>query len=252
MSAAYIPPVAAPVGTSGRAPQPDDAKNTNVVGDEGEDAQPICGAAPERVSGMIAPDIAAIPTSLTAQPRWLLWRNEVRKGKNGEPGKLTKVPKTARNTNASSTEAATWAPFAVIAAAFVSQPERFHGIGVVLGDLGDGRHFCGIDLDSCLDANSTLADWAKPFVALLMITFGETSPSGAGLKFFFLAAAADARELRNAFGFNPDTWGRKVSLGSNGKEHGPAVEIYIGPGRFFTVTGRQWPGSANEVIALDR
>jgi hypothetical protein len=89
-----------------RAPQPDDAKITNVV-DKGEDAEPVRDAAPERVSGMIAPDIAAIPTSLTAQPRWLLWRNEVRKGKNGEPGKLTKVPKTARNTNASSTEAAT-------------------------------------------------------------------------------------------------------------------------------------------------
>ena len=38
---------------------------------------------------MIAPDLAAIPDALTRLPRWLVWRNEDRGGKQ------TKVPKTA-------------------------------------------------------------------------------------------------------------------------------------------------------------
>ena len=60
---------------------------------------------------MIAPDLAAIPEYLTGLPRWLVWRNESRGGKQ------TKVPKTARNTAATSTRPDTWAPFDAIALA---------------------------------------------------------------------------------------------------------------------------------------
>ena len=200
---------------------------------------------------MIAPNIAAIPEFLTTQPRWLLWRNEVRKAKNGEPGKPTKVPKTSRNTNASSTEAATWAPFATIAAALHRVPGLFDGLGVVLGDLGDGLHLGGIDLDSCLDGDGALAEWAKPFVAVLQ-TYGEISPSGSGLKFFLRCRIEDAAAVRAAFEIGPKAWGRKQTIGANGAEHGPAVEVYLGPGRFFTITGKQWPYARDEVALLDR
>ena len=47
---------------------------------------------------MIAPDLNAIPAYLTDLPGWMGSRTEVR------GGKPTKVPKTARNTNADSTE----------------------------------------------------------------------------------------------------------------------------------------------------
>ena len=135
---------------------------------------------------MIAPDLAAIPDFLTRLPRWLVWRNEDRGGKQ------TKVPKTARNTAATSTRPDTWAPFDVIADVIRRQPRLFDGPGIVLGDLGDGEHLCGIDLDSCLNDDGAIADWAKPFSACLP-TYGEVSPSGRGLKFFFRCRADDAR-----------------------------------------------------------
>ena len=98
-----------------------------------------------RVFAMIAADLAAIPGSLTGLPRWLVWRNESRGGKQ------TKVPKTARNTAATSTSPDTWASFDAIADVIRRQPRLFDGPGIVLGDLGDGEHLCGIDLDLCLN-----------------------------------------------------------------------------------------------------
>src|ERR1700727_2621025 len=182
---------------------------------------------------MIAPDFAAIPDFLTGLPRWLAWRNESRDGKQ------TKVPKTARNTAATSTRPDTWASFSAIVSVLQRQPRLFDGPGIALGDLGDGEHLCGIDLDSCLDDDGALADWAEPFGACLQ-TFGEVSPSEKGLKFFFRCSADVAREVRAAFAFADGAWGCKRSIGANGADHGPGVEVYLGPGRFFTVTGKQW------------
>ena len=58
---------------------------------------------------MIAPNLAAIPGFLVVKIRWLAWRNENHKGK------LTKVPKTASNTAAVSTNPDTWSSFDAIA-----------------------------------------------------------------------------------------------------------------------------------------
>ena len=57
--------------------------------------------------------------------------------------------------------------------------------------------------------------------------------------------------VRAAFGFADGAWGCKRSIGANGANHGPGVEIYLGPGRFFTVTGKQWPLAPDEVALLD-
>ena len=193
---------------------------------------------------MIAADLAAIPGFLTGLPRWLVWRNESRGGKQ------TKVPKTARNTAATSTSPDTWASFDAIANVIRRQPRLFDGPGIVLGDLGNGEHLCGIDLDSCLNDDGALADWAEPF-GVCLPTFGEVSPSERGLKFFFRCRADDARTVRAAFGIPDKAWGCKRSIGANGANHGPGVEIYLGPGRFFTVTGKQWPLAPDEVALLD-
>ena len=95
-----------------------------------------------------------------------------------------------------------------------------------------------------------LADWAEPF-GVCLPTFGEVSPSERGLKFFFRCRADDARTVRAAFGIPDKAWGCKRSIGTNGANHGPGVEIYLGPGRFFTVTGKQWPLAPDEVALLD-
>ena len=92
---------------------------------------------------MIQTNLEGIPPFLTELPRWLAWRNEIR---NGKP---TKLPKTCRDTNATSTSPNTWAPFAAIAQVLKRQPKLFDGVGIVLGELSVGN-FCGVDLDSCL------------------------------------------------------------------------------------------------------
>jgi putative DNA primase/helicase len=194
---------------------------------------------------VIGPDLDSIPDFLTALPRWLVWRNESRSGRP------TKVPKTVRNTNAASTRPDTWAPFASVALALRRQPYVFDGPGIVLGDLDSGEHLCGVDLDGALDEDGTLAEWARPIVAVLP-TYGEISPNGRGLKFFFRCGAADARTVRLAFGISGDAWGCKRTIGANGADHGPAVEVYIGPGRYFTVTGKQWGRAPDDVALFDR
>jgi putative DNA primase/helicase len=200
----------------------------------------------------IAPALDRIPAYLIEQPRWLLWREVVRKGKP------TKVPLTSAGRAASSTDPRTWAPFETIAGVLrlPRMAATFHGIGIALGDLGQGEHVCGIDVDACLDAQGNLAAWAQPIVAALaaLAAYLEISPSGSGLKAFFLASAADASAVREAFGIEANKWGskRSVPAAANGQEHGPAIEAYLGPGRYFAVTGRPWTAATGNVALLDR
>jgi hypothetical protein len=44
---------------------------------------------------------------------------------------------------------------------------RGGGLGIQLGDLGDGLFLGGVDLDSCIDESGCLAPWAEPFLAAL-------------------------------------------------------------------------------------
>jgi hypothetical protein len=196
---------------------------------------------------MIAPDLDNIPNFLASQPRWLLWREIIR------DGKPTKVPLTAANRFAKSTDPSTWAPFPLIADTLRKQSSEFHGIGIALGDLGQGEHACGIDFDSCLDDQGNLIPWAQAIVDALR-SYIERSPGERGLKNFFRAKAEDALAVCAAFGIEPGKWGckRSVVSAANGQEHGPAIEVYLGPGRYFTVTGKPWGIFPEDVALLDR
>ena len=97
-----------------------------------------------------------IPPFLIDQPRWTLWREMMRKGKK------TKLPFTALNTPASSTDPNTWGSFDQITAVLRKSPALFNGVGFVLGDCGKGEHAGGFDFDSCLDENGDLAIWHRP------------------------------------------------------------------------------------------
>ena len=80
------------------------------------------------------------------------------------------------------------------------------GIGIELGDLGDGTHLAGLDLDSCLSGDGALAPWAQSILDVAP-SYTEISPSGTGVKVFFLAACADIRPTLEHFGLAPDQWG---------------------------------------------
>lgn len=146
-----------------------------------------------------------IPQQLRDLRQWVCWRYDDRGG-----GKPTKVPTTIGGYDASSTNSRDWYTFEDV----VKHCHKFDGIGFV---FTKDDNFCGVDLDDCLNADGGVKDWAQPIVEQLRCTYGETSPSGKGIKYI--------GTLSTPFGK-----GRKVAVGDG------AVEVYDS-GRFFTVTG---------------
>src|SRR5215467_753992 len=102
---------------------------------------------------------------LNTKPRWVMWCEEIREAKNGKAQKPTKVPYSAmRDGKASSTNPDTWATRDKCNHAWkrvkARNPDTRGGVGVVLGDLGDGTHLMGLDLDGCRNSKK-IAPWAK-------------------------------------------------------------------------------------------
>src|SRR6516225_2824868 len=181
-------------------------------------------------------------------PRWVYWRNEAR-GPNGD---LTKIPYGARGRKAKANDPLTWI---VRSEAKNRLPGLVNGhgggIGIELGDLGDGRHLGGLDLDSCLDENGALAPWAKALLAEID-TYAEFSPSGRGIKALFTIAATHARPFLDLIGVEADKWGTKRGIdGLTGANHGPGIEIYLSH-RFFAITERLFPGKPDRIGDLDQ
>jgi hypothetical protein len=182
-------------------------------------------------------------------PRWLLWRADPRRD---DPTKLTKVPYQPNGRKASSTASATWVTRATAEAAMPAVVNgQGGGIGIVLGKIADETMLAGIDLDSCLGPDGTLADWAGPFLAAVP-SYTEISPSGGGLKTFFYMAAEDVRPFLEHTGVDPQQWGFSRSIpGERPKaDHGPGIELYTAR-RYFAVTGNPWPDQPDELAALD-
>jgi putative DNA primase/helicase len=167
--------------------------------------------------------------------RWVLWRNEQR------DGRAAKIPRQVTGNKASCTDPQTWATRAACEAAH----ERMgaDGVGIVLGDLGNGYTLAGIDLDSCITAGTT-----DPWAQKVLDQFGsyaETSPSGTGYKMFFLLRGGDMPRVRDLLdGKQGRSW-KQV-----GGEHPPAIELYTG-GRYFTVTDKALGGDGLAVITPD-
>jgi hypothetical protein len=181
--------------------------------------------------------------------RWLAWRAEVRGGRNAAP---TKVPYAAGDGNyGSSTNPETWGTrLDAEGRAKDLDDGRPVGIGIPLGDLGDGFCLCGADLDSCLGEDGALAGWAAPALNLLK-TYAEISPSGHGLKAFFLVATAEVRRFLDLVGIPATGWGTRRGIpGLASGNHGAAFEIYCGE-RYFTVTERLWNVDCQRIEVID-
>jgi hypothetical protein len=188
--------------------------------------------------------------SLSEMPRWVAWRNEDR------GGKLTKVPYAINGRRAKANDPTTWGTRAAAeATAEKLLNGQGGGIGIQLGDLGGGQdiHLCGIDLDSCLAPDGiTLADWARAILDAVG-SYTEISPSGRGLKIFFYIETGLVRSFLELVGvITTKQWGvsRSILSERSKADHGPGVEIYTA-GRFFTVTGRRWPGQPEKVTMLE-
>ena len=170
--------------------------------------------------------------SLAALPRWVAW--QVQDGKPDAKGTVrkTKVPYAPGGSMAHSDKPRTWGARRACErrAALLPLPYGMGGTGLVLGDMGDGRTLGGIDLDSCRDAAGTLAPWAQAVIDRLA-SYTETSPSGTGVKLFFLVDAADVAALAPSLS---DKLARQFKV--KGDDHPEGIELYLSC-RYFAVTG---------------
>lgn len=150
-----------------------------------------------------------IPAQLRETPNWVCWRYLEREGK------WTKRPVRPNGSSASSTDPATWSPFADVARAY--ERGSFDGIGIVL----DGRQvddtglvLAGVDIDK-VDLDEERTNRAREIVRNFAPTYTERSPSGRGIRIFCFAVP-----LEKGVSFD-------------------GVEAYT-TGRFLTVTGQPY------------
>ena len=172
---------------------------------------------------MAAPeiDVDRIPAALRERAQWLVWRFEQ---KDGEP-KPRKVPyyaNGARRTGqqGSDDDRARLVPFEHAYRAV--DAGKFSGLGFAFLP-GDG--LIGIDLDNVIDPETGEVQERAQGIIEACASFTEFSPSGRGVHIYCL--------------------GETKSHKSN--EIG--VEMFCGR-QFFTVTGRQFPGSVDGVTAI--
>lgn len=170
--------------------------------------------------------------SLADQKQWVGWKYVERNGKK------QKVP---YNNNG---PARTNDPRTFLTQEQAILVNHADGTGIILGDLGNGFYLCGIDFDTCISEDGQLAAWALPVIEKLGATYVETSPSGTGIKAFFLANEIDIPSIHMALSGKGEVW--KPERG----DHAPAIEFYTA-GRYFTVTYKPFRNSIKELRIVD-
>jgi putative DNA primase/helicase len=192
-------------------------------------------------------------------PIWLAWALESKVTRSGARGLPAKVPYAATKSGGlrqgfgSSTNPETWgvrAQAEIRAQQLLGGNVTVTGLGIALGNGGDdGWHRAGIDLDSSIN-DGLLPSWASAILDILQ-TYSEVSPSGTGIKAFFMICTEHVRPFLDLIKVDPDAWGTKRGIpGFDSGNHGPAVEIYTAE-RFFTVTEQQWSPEHSLIALLD-
>lgn len=177
------------------------------------------GAAPV----MAAPelDLDRVPAALRDRPQWLVWRFEQKPGQP-KPAKMPYYVSGARRTGTQGDEADRARLTTFEAARQALAAGDYSGLGFAFLP-GDG--LIGIDLDNVIDPDTGEVQPRAAGIIEACASFTEFSPSGRGVHIYCL--------------------GETKSHKSN--EIG--VEMFCGR-QFFTVTGRQFPGSVDEVTAI--
>jgi len=167
---------------------------------------------------------------------WVSWAI-VKRG-----GRPTKVPFSVDGKPAKADDPSTW--MTREQAVKAARQNQHQGIGIMFAALDDGRHLGGIDLDACIDDDGAVAPWAREILNLVP-SYTEISPSGGGLKIYFLH---DPRETLAA----AEHWRRGVRrrATNGGKDHG--IELYL-ERRYFAVTGQTFEDlDTMAMVTLDR
>ncbi|MBX3438246.1 MAG: hypothetical protein KF861_12195 [Planctomycetaceae bacterium] len=118
-----------------------------------------------------------IPAELQALPQWVVWKLIPR------DGKLAKILFQPCGITAKSNDPRTWGTFSDACQAYATG--RWAGIGFV---FSADDPYCGIDLDDCISADGSIAEWAQDILDRFPGAYAEVSPSGAGIKLICKAA----------------------------------------------------------------
>jgi hypothetical protein len=166
---------------------------------------------------------------LASLPRWVAWHEETRGGK---PTKIPVDPHSGRHARVP-TDPDTWATRLAAEQRWKKMANgHAGGIGIVLGDLGNGAHLLGLDLDDCIAKDKTLAEHADEIIERFD-TYCEVSPSGRGVKLFFMVADEDIAAVHRLLD-------GKTRLSFPAGEH---REIAIDAARFYAITERHLKGT---------
>lgn len=153
-----------------------------------------------------------VPPSLQRLIRWVCWKLEERNGKK------TKVPIDPHTGNlAKVNDSTTWASFGAAMEGYLRW--GLSGVGFVFSK-SDG--YCGIDFDHCIDPATGEIDPIIVEYLSRIDSYTEISPSGSGVHVIC-----------------------KATLPPGPRRHNN-IEMYD-DGRFFTMTGNRWAGSAVSV-----
>lgn len=158
----------------------------------------------------IAYDFDRIPEEFKQCANWLLWKYEL------VDSRWTKVPYTATNGRASSTDPKTWTSFDNALFTFESIGS-FDGLGFAIGDSG----LTCIDVDHLSEW-----DWKAPLEPVSNDCYAEMSPSGDGLHIWVKAEKPNKKCKSKTF-------------------HNSMIEIYNSD-RFITMTGANGDGVITE------
>ncbi|MDX5858466.1 phage/plasmid primase, P4 family [Bacillus cereus group sp. BfR-BA-01363] len=148
-----------------------------------------------------------IPAELKALPQWILWKFEMRNGKQ------TKVPCQVTGEMAQANNRRTWSTFAT-AVKFYLEGD-YDGIGFVFSRQDN---YIGIDIDKCVTDGKTNA-FATEIIDTLD-SYTEFSPSGKGIHIIIKGSLPQS----------------VLGTGRKNTKHGLEIYSY---GRFFTFTGNR-------------
>ena len=155
---------------------------------------------------------------LMGAPLWVAWQTEARGSKQ------TKVPYSPFGGLAKSNNSSTWGTYVEAEGAYAELTAP-GGVGIMFGALDEVTHLGGVDLDACIEGG-VCAPWAQEIVDKFN-SYTEVSPSGIGLKIFFLYDPRETEGMR----------GKTARRKSDGpKDYG--IEFYLSE-RYFTVTNQQ-------------
>lgn len=166
-------------------------------------------------------DLDRVPAALRERPQWLVWRFEDKPGAK-KPAKMPYYLDGGRRVGKQGDEAdrARLAAFEHVRAAVDSGQAAGLGFAFLPGD-----GLIGIDLDGVVDAETGEIQERAAAIIRACASFTELSPSGKGVHIYCLG------ETRSH------------------KSNEIGVEVFCGR-QFFTVTGRQFAGSPDEVTAI--